>query len=168
MSNKEENLKELLSKFYKEAEAQKVEEDILRGEQVLSENPAPKPEAAVISSIKLRVSNELAKRHRRGVAVYIRVGLAAAAAAVLIGFGLFVIESQEEKQPGGSGVVSEPAWEAEDFTVDDPQFSILAADVEAVAKEVLALRLGESGSDATSVDEVETEWLEIDSDFWKG
>jgi len=167
MSNKEENLKELLSKFYKEAEAQKAEEDILRGEQILSENPAPQPGAAVISNIKLRVSSELAMRNRRDVGFYIRVGLTAAA-AVLIGFGLFVIESQQEKQPGGSRVVSEAAWEAEDFTVDDPQMAILAADVEAVADEVLAMQLGENGSEATSVEELEIEWLEIDSDFWKG
>ncbi len=168
MSNKEENLKELLSKFYNQAEAQKVEEELLRGEQIVSGNPAPKPGAAVISNVKLRVSNELAKRLRRGVGLYIRVGLTAAAAAVLIGFGLFLVESRQARQLGGSGVASEPAWEIEDFTVDDPQLSILAADVQALADDVLTLRLGESSAEAADIDEIETEWLEIDSDFWKG
>jgi hypothetical protein len=46
--------------------------------------------------------------------------------------------------------------------------AILAADVNALADEVLAMQLGENGSEGTSLDELEIEWLETDSDFWKG
>lgn len=168
MINREENLRDLLSKFYTEAEAAQAQEDILRGEQIFAQNAAPQPEASVISNIKLRISSELAKRQRRSVGVYIGAGLTAAAAGILIGFGLFVMEHQREGQPVGGEVVSEPIWEVEDFSTDDPQMAILAADVQAVADEVLALRLDENGSEGTGVDELEIEWLEMDSDFWKG
>ena len=151
MNNKEENLRDLLRIFYSESEAAEVEDDILRGERILAENAAPQPEAAAVSNIKLRVSSELAARQRHSVGVYVGAGLTAAA-AVLVAVGLFLIQNEHPLQPVGGQVASEAVWEVEDFSTDDAEMAILAADIEAVEDEILALQLGENGSECTNVD----------------
>jgi hypothetical protein len=168
MNNEKENLRDLLRKFYDEAEAAQVEDDIVRGERLLAENAPPRPRESTVSSIKLLVSGELAARHRRSVGVFVGAGLTAAA-VILIAVGLFLIRQEQQWQnTTPEQVASQNVWEAEDFMVDDPNMAILAADVNALADEVLAMQLGENGSEGTSLDELEIEWLETDSDFWKG
>ncbi len=167
MNGKKENLKELLNKFYAEAEAAKAEEDILRGEQIISDNPSPQPDEKLISEIKSRISVELAKQDRRGVRTYLRTALAAAA-VILIVSGLIVMYNHKTVKPAGSPIISQVGIENSDFTADDAELAVLAADIEALEDEILALRLGENGTEWMNADEIEIELLEINEDFWKG
>jgi hypothetical protein len=92
----------------------------------------------------------------------------AAAAVVVIGFGLFLMHSHK---PAGTGEVTAASggiWESEDLTVDDASLAILVEDIEAIEDEVVALMLGENGTEGISIDEFEIELLEISGDFWKG
>jgi hypothetical protein len=167
MNNKDENLKELLNKFYAEAEAAKAKEDILRGEQIISDNPSPQPDEKLISEIKSRVSVELAKQDKRGVRTYLRTALAAAA-AILIVSGLIVMYNHKTVKPTGGPIISQAGIEDSDFTADDAELAVLAADIEALEDEILALRLGGNGTERMNADEIEIELLEINEDFWKG
>ncbi len=167
MNNEQENLRDLLSKFYSADEAEQVQEDILRGEQIIGDNRAPEPDAELITDIKARVSDKLAEREQHWAGRYARIAMAAAA-VVAIGFGLFLMHSHK---PAGTGEVmaaSGGIWESEDLTVDDASLAILVEDIEAIEDEIVSLMLGENGSEGTSTDEFEIELLEISGDFWKG
>ncbi len=170
MNNKNENLKELLNKFFSEAEAARAEEDILRGEQIIADNPAPQPDARVISNIKARVRSELAKREKRGVFTYLRATMTAAAAVLIIGVILFMIHPAEERSlpTVAEGTIPQGIWESEDLMDDDVELAMLAANIDAVEEEVLALRFGDGSDEMINLDEVEIEVLEISEDFWKG
>jgi hypothetical protein len=170
MNNKNENLKELLNKFFSEAEAARAEEDILRGEQIIADNPAPQPDARVISDIKARVRSELARREKRGVFTYLRATMTAAAAVLIIGVILFMIHPAEERSlpTVAEGTIPQGIWESEDLMDDDVDLAMLAANIDAVEEEVLALRFDEQGDKMINLDEVEIEVLEISEDFWKG
>ncbi len=167
MNNEQENLRDLLSKFYSADEAEQVQEDILRGEQIIGDNRASEPDAELIADIKARVSDKLVEREHHWAGRYARIAMAAAA-VVAIGFGLFLMHSHTPVGPGEVTVVSGGIWESEDLTVDDASLAILVEDIEAIEDEVVALMLGENGSESTSTDEFEIELLEISDDFWKG
>lgn len=167
MNNEQENLRDLLSKFYSADEAEQVQEDILRGEQIIGDNRASEPDAELIAAIKARVSDKLAEREHHWAGRYARIAMAAAA-VVAIGFGLFLMHSHK---PAGTGEVmaaSGGIWESEDLTVDDASLAILVEDIEAIEDEIVSLMLGENGTEGISVDEFEIELLEISGDFWKG
>ena len=167
MNNEQENLRELLSKFYSADEAEQVQEDILRGEQIITGNRAPEPDAELIADIKARVSDKLAEREHHWAGRYARMAMAAAA-VVVIGFGLFLMHSHKPVGPGEFPVASGGIWESEDLTVDDASLAILVEDIEAIEDEIAALMLSENGSESISTDEFEIELLEISDDFWKG
>jgi hypothetical protein len=167
MNNEQENLRDLLSKFYSADEAEQVQEDILRGEQIIGDNRASEPDAELIADIKARVSDKLVEREHHWAGRYARIAMAAAA-VVVIGFGLFLMHSHK---PAGTGEVTAASggiWESEDLTVDDASLAILVEDIEAIEDEVVALMLGENGTEGISIDEFEIELLEISDDFWKG
>jgi hypothetical protein len=167
MNNEQENLRELLSKFYSADETEQVQEDIVRGEQIIGDNHAPEPDAELIADIKTRVSDKLAEREHHWAGRYARIAMAVAA-VVAIGFGLFLMHSHKPVGPGEVMAASGGIWESEDLTVDDASLAILVEDIEAIEDEVVALMLGENGTEGISIDELEIELLEISDDFWKG
>ena len=56
MSNKKENLRELIEKFMDAQKAQMYIEDIESGEQLLSDHPAPEPDDMLIANIKANIA----------------------------------------------------------------------------------------------------------------
>ena len=167
MNNEQENLRDLLSKFYSADEAEQVQEDIVHGEQIIGDNTAPDPDAELIADIKTCVSDKLAEREHHWAGRYARIAMAAAA-VVAIGFGLFLMHSHTPVGPGEVTAASGGIWESEDLTVDDATLAILVEDIEAIKDEIVSLILGENGTEGISVDEFEIELLEISDDFWKG
>jgi hypothetical protein len=170
MNNKDENLKELFNKFYAEAESAGAQDDILRGEQIIADNPAPQPDAHLISDIKARVRSELARREKRGVFTYLRATVTAAAAVLIIGVTVFMIHRVERQSPPNvaEGTIPSGIWESEDLMNDDVGLAVLAANIDAVEDEVLALRFSDGSDETINLDEVEIDVLEISDDFWKG
>jgi hypothetical protein len=170
MNNKDENLKEFLNKFYAEAEAAKAEQDILRGEQIIADNPAPQPDVRVINDIKARVRSELVGREKREVFTYLRATVTAAAAVLIIGVTVFMIHRAERpSRPSvAEATISQEIWESEDLMDDDIELAVLAANIDAVEEDVLALRFDDESDEMINLDEVEIEVLEISDDFWKG
>jgi hypothetical protein len=170
MNEKDENLKELLNKFYAEAEAAKVEEDILRGEQIIGDNPPPQPDARLIRDIKARVRTELARREKRAVFTYLRATVTAAAAVLIIGVTLFMIHKTERQSPPSiaEGIIPQGIWESEDLMNDDVGLAVLAANIDAVEDDMLALRFDEKNDEMMNLDDVEVDVWEISDDLWKG
>ncbi|MFA5424066.1 MAG: hypothetical protein WC374_09450 [Phycisphaerae bacterium] len=172
MNKNNENLKEILSGFYPEAEAAKVEQDILAGDKLLADNPTPKPDTELINRIKSRINVELAQRQRRRAFRYVRATVTAAAAVLIIGVTLFMIQpEQPQEQPSVAAMTSDipqQIWESEDLMNDDVTLAMLAADIDAVEDEVFALRFDSGSGETINLDEVEIEFVDIGDDFWKG
>jgi hypothetical protein len=170
MSNKDENLKEILNKFYAESESAKIEKDILRGEQIIAGNPAPQPDTRLISDIKARVRTEMTRREKRRVITYLRATVTAAAAVLIIGVGLFMIHRTEQQSPPSvaNGTIPSGIWESEDLMSDDVGLAMLAANIDAVEDDVLAMRFDDQSYETMNLDDVEADVLEISDDLWKG
>ena len=167
MNDKNENLKELFGKFYNAAQAESAAEDVVQGEKLFADNPAPQPDAQLLDSIKTRLHQKLEQRTpHRTIRVYLKA--MAAAAAVLV-ISILVLQNPPETQQKGNIITAgfTIPWESSDL-VDDTDLSLLAAQVQELEDEVISLELSENGTDTYGVDELEIEFMEINGDFWKG
>ncbi len=167
----EENLKDLFEKFLASEQAEKAVEDIRKGEQILRDNPAPKPSDELIAGIKSDIAISLL--HKRENAIrYTVYKVAAVAAIVFILTAIsikFLEKSDETTRMYTTSIIPTAIWESEDIAADDTDLAILTAEVEQVADDVLSLRMGGNGGNGQSaVTELEIELIEIESDFWKG
>jgi len=168
----EENLKELVEKFFSVEQAERAVEDVQKAEQILREHPAPEPDDMLIANIKAEIAMRLPSR-RADVFRRIAYKAAAVAAAVIIvaaiiSVSLFEKGDRSEKVVYAS-IIPRAIWEGDDIATDDVDLAILTAEIEQIEDEVLALQWGENGGNGdTAVTELEMELIEIDSDFWKG
>jgi len=168
----EENLKELFEKFLNSEQAARAADDIQKAEQILSDNPAPQPDDMVLADIKTEISGALVHSKvnvfRRGI---YRTAAVAAAVIILavISVKLFEKGGDEPQRVITASMIPAAIWEGEDFAEDDVEIAMLAAEIEQIEGEMLALRLGENGGNGDiAVTELEMELIETNSDFWKG
>ena len=178
MANKnEENLKELLERFVGPEQAQKAAENIRKAEQILRDNPAPKPGSELIAEIKSEIGAELLRSRTTKTSRFRKTTyeVAAVAAAVIIISAVsitFFPKPDKPEKPGGisyASLIPTSVWEGDDIATDDADLAALNAEVEQIENEVLALQSGEGeGNGQSAVTELEMELIEIESDFWKG
>ncbi len=171
-SQNEENLKEIFERFLKAEEAAGAVEDIHEGERILREHAGPEPGDELKADIKLRVAEALSKREGKSFKfAFYKVAAVAAVFFILAGVSVRMFEKQRSEIDAISYAAVMPAaiWESEDVSADDAGLALLAADLEEIESEAMALGLGEvDGNGESSVTELEIELIEIDSDFWKG
>lgn len=167
----EENLRELFEKFLNSKEANEALEDIRKGEEILGEYRAPEPGKELVAEIKAEVGGALAGRKANAFKqTAYKIAAAAAGFIILAAIGVKLFESGS----GRSGLVTasiipRAIWDSNDIGADDEDLAILAAEIEQVEGEVLAVQLGEDGGNGgKELAELEMEMIEIDSDFWKG
>ena len=163
-----ENLKELFEKFVDTEQAQTNAEDIREGEQILREYPAPEPAGELIAEIKAEITGALL---RRKAGTYKRIASkTAVVAAVLLIAAAIGVKLLEKGGDGYKGVIIPTAiWESDDIAADDADMATLIAEIEQIESEAIALRLAENGGDGYGdLSELEMEFVEINSDFWKG
>jgi hypothetical protein len=167
----EENLKELFEKFVTGEQAEKAVEDICIGEQILRDNPAPKPSDELIAGIKSEIAINLLHKKENAIRYMLyKVAVVAAVVFVLTAISIKFFEKGEESEKVMyASIIPTAIWESDDIAADDVELAVLTAEVEQVADEVLSLRMGEDGGNGQSaVTELEIEMIEIESDFWKG
>jgi hypothetical protein len=173
----EENLKELFEKFvsgesaggrdFAEGEqAEQAAEDFRKGEQIIREHSAPEPDGELIANIKNEIAAKLLHKKENAFAfrrtVYKTVAVAAAFILVAV-VSVKLFESAPEK-PVVDLTAQKAVWENESLSDEN-----LAAEIEQIESDLLAMRLGENGgNDYEAVTELEMELTEINSDFWKG
>jgi len=168
----EENLKELFEKFVDTEQAETNAEDIREGERILREYPAPEPGGELIAEIKGEIARALLGRKAD---TFKRIAYKTAAIAavfiILAGVSIRLFEK------GGDGseklvttsIIPTAIWESDDIAADDADMATLIAEIEQIESEALALRLAENGGDGYGdLSELEMEFVEINSDFWKG
>lgn len=171
-SQNDENLNGLFGRFLDAEQADKSVEDVRRGEQILREHPVSEPDDEFIAEIKSEVAGALL--HRRKVCALKRLvcRTAAVAAAVIIlaaiGVKLFERDTGPARSVTAEGL-PKAVWESGDIAAEDDDLAVLTAEIEQLADELLAVQLGEDGGNGNKdIAELEAEFIEISSDFWKG
>lgn len=169
----QENLRELFGRFFEPEEAARAAEDVRRAEQILRENPAPQPDERLIANIKIKVEEALAARQRARARWSVAYRVAVAAAVIIIvaivGTAVFERGTRPSRNVQIASIIPTALWESQDITADDADLVILTAEVEQIENEVLTLQRGETKANGErAFVELETEFVEVDSDFWKG
>jgi hypothetical protein len=169
--NKEnrEELQSLLMKFYNEAEAKQAADDIEAGERILNSYPAPEPAEATKWRIKAAVAKALQEKKRSAFgglrrSVY-RVLATAAVIIIMLAVGVKIIEDGWEQKIESPMVVIDTGAGG----VMDAKAAILSEEIDQVESRLATIESGQMNDEqADDADELETEYLTIASDFWKG
>jgi hypothetical protein len=168
---KAENVKDLFERFLSTEQADEAFKDVVQGERILSENPAPEPDKQLIADIKGQVATRLAGR-RANVLTQAAWKVTAAAAVIVIlavvSVRLFEIGGDRSGAVARGAMVPKAIWESDDIAADDGDLVVLAAQVKEIEGEILTVQLGENGRNGErAVMELEIEYVELKSDFWK-
>jgi hypothetical protein len=159
-------LRELLAKFLNANEARNAMEDIAAGERILERNPAPPPDSDVLSRIRTEMGEAIAAKRR---AVYThRIWLTASAAAAVIVITVLSQLFHQSYNQGPREIATVPATESI-WTGQDKEYAALTTQADEIEQDMIAMDSCENGnSDYANVYELETEYEQINSDFWKG
>lgn len=156
----EENLKDLFEKFAGPQEAEQAADDIRRGEKILRQHPAAEPDKELLAEIKTQVRSALSGTK---TATFPRLARRIAAVAAVLVIGALITISLYEQGPAPVSPTT-IIWEGE-----DPDLAAFSAEIEQIESDLLALQLGENGTNGhLELTELEMELMEIDGDFWKG
>ena len=166
----DENLRALFETFVGPEEARSCAEDIVKGEQILRRNPAPRPRPDLIDKIEADVAAALTRRpkqyHPRRV--FYRAAVAAALLILALA-GIRMFRANSDIKVGPFAAIPAALWDSKNLAVDDVDLAVLHAQLEQIENELLIVRLGEdmAGGYSETAD-IEAELVDIDSDFWKG
>ncbi len=169
-SRNDENLEELLGRFFDGKEAKDAAAEIEKAEQILREHPAPAPDDALLADIKVKISKALSDKKTNifRQTVY-RMAAVAAAFIILATISVKLFEkSSRTSRSFAVSITPETAWESVDGAGEDAEWAVFTARIEQVERDVLSLRTSENGMHEKEVTELEAELTEMDSDFWKG
>jgi hypothetical protein len=168
----EENLRDLFEKFLNSEQAEQAVEDIQKGEQILRESAVPKPDGELITNIKAEIAVSLLHKKENAFRRTVYKTMAVAAGFIIlaiISVKLFETKIVQPERPVSSSIIPKAVWESECLADDSAASATLVAEVEQIESDLLAMRLGENGSnDNEAITELEMELIEINSDFWKG
>ncbi len=170
MIENNENLDELLSRFFDERQTHKAAEDIRAGEKLLASCSSPVCDQAVINGIKAQIKMHLEVRKKRRLvgSMFYRVAVAAVIIVLAITGVKFFPES-ERGQVTVSKVGQDFIWDDESGAGGDEQLADLTAQIDEIEASMHAIRLGENrGEDGALITDLEVEMGEINGDFWKG
>ncbi|MBN2592883.1 MAG: hypothetical protein JXA81_05190 [Sedimentisphaerales bacterium] len=167
-----ENLRELLEKFFDAERAESCVEDIQKAEQIFREHPAPEPDDMLIANIKAEIAMRLraSRAHHIRRIIYEVVGAAAVILFVAaVGLQLLKTGPTGQVKVNYASLIPPEIWEGDDITVDDENLAVFTAQIEQIEDEVAALQSGgDTGNGDSTLTELEMELIEINSDFWKG
>lgn len=170
MTENNENLNELLSRFLDERQTHEAAEDIRAGEKLLASFSAPACDQDVINSIKAQIEVHLEARKRQKLvrSMFYRVAVAAVIIVLAIAGVKFFPEPKREQatvNKVGQGFI----WDDEIGTGSDEQLTALTAQIDEIEASMLAIRLDENGTEGGMIlTDLEMEMSEINGDFWKG
>ena len=167
MTENNENIDELLSKFFDSSQMHEAAEDIRLGEELLESFSAPLPAKAVTDGIKAQIEVHLRTLRRRRVVRSMFYRVAVAAVLVVLAFaGARYLTGPDRKATNVANAAYASIWDDES---GDEQLAMLTAQVSEIEADMLAIRLGDSGAESSSLlTDLEVEMTEINGDFWKG
>ena len=169
MRNDNENLNELLGRFFEGQEASKAADDLWAGREIFETYSAPAPDAETIKNIKAQVSQRLTAKTRRAEYTSIAYHVAIAASIVIVALaGSRFFEQRETAPIKTANAIAGQIWEDETMN-GDIQLAYLTAEIEDIEETLLLTRLDEYEEENSSIlDEIEIEMISMNGDFWKG
>ncbi|MGB8225359.1 MAG: hypothetical protein WCE45_00635 [Sedimentisphaerales bacterium] len=163
---KNENIDELLAKFFSPDQAEQIKNDFAAGDESFEKFPAPNPPPQILAEIKQRIAQQLENRNRISWTTVLAKTAAVAAIVVIASAVMLLNFSQKDSTQ---------------YTNDNQQASLLQSDTDISAfeaeitqlkNELLAINLGEetgtNGILTDRVEQVELEIIETENAFWKG
>ena len=163
------NLKELFERFVSTEEAESGVEDIVNGERILEEYPAPEPDTELIAAIKSDIAEtlRLRKEHTFRRLAY---RLAPVAAVLIILASVSIKLYVRDSRPEGDVWMMPPAvWDSENVAADDMDLAVFTAEVDQLEIEFTTLERAENGGNGQSdVSELEMDFVAISNDIWEG
>ncbi len=160
------NLKDLLRQFFNRAEAEAADADIRAGERLLGEYPAPLPDRQTILRIKKQVATTAWRRRR--IAQTLRRSVAVAAAVLFALIGLF------GRGPGGhadifhASIIPAAIWDSDNIAAADVDLVYFSGEVRQIEAQLQALDAGDDEPAGNTVEEMETELMQIEAELSKG
>ncbi|MEJ2703150.1 MAG: hypothetical protein P8Z79_11975 [Sedimentisphaerales bacterium] len=169
----EENLRELCARFFDAEQVESWIEDYDEAEQMLRDSPAPRPDDTLVAGIKAEIAMCLRGRRVRHVKRVLVEAVGVAAAIVILASVSVRVFKKSDIHPRDavytSSLLPTALWESDDIAADDTDLVVFTAEIEQIEHEVTTLESGEPASEnESSLTELETEYAEISSDFWKG
>lgn len=163
------NLKELFEQFLDKEQTAEAIDNISNADKLLEENPAPQPGEKLIADIKANISAKLEKHRPLKSAVYKVVSVAAV--FIILAAVSVKLFQQRTARPEQviTAAIPTSIWESEDLSEDDEQLAVLNTEIEDIESRLFTIQLSETSiNGSSSITELETELVEINSDFWKG
>jgi len=169
MKNKtSENIEELFSRFLESKQASEAADDIRKGEQLLRDNPAPEPDYILIENIKRTMAQKSIRQTRAAGLHKLVYRAVAVAAAIIIVLVISQKISDNNIEVPAQMFAVETEWERNVASVD-ATISLLSDEIEQAQNALLGISSMTGSFNAiNSADELETDLIEISSDFWKG
>lgn len=165
---KNKNTDELLSKFFKPAEAEQIKNDFASADGLFEEFSAPKPSERTIKEIKRQINARLSVPKQAGWRnVLLRT--AAVAAIVVVVFAIMQMGQKPESQQYTSIDTQADVSLTDEADLD---VSLYETEAQQLRDELVTINLGEengmNGILVDRIDKIELEIIEIKNNFWKG
>ena len=156
------NLKNLLQQFFGAADAKRADADIQAGDRLLGEYPAPMPERETILRIKKQIAARIWRRRR--IAQSLR---RSAAVAAVIAFALIGLLS---RGPASRTDMLHAAaiWDSDNFTTTDVDLVYFTGEVHQIESQLQALNTADDEAPGSTVEDLETELRQIETELSKG
>lgn len=158
------NLKSLFERFLDPAEAEAAARDVRAAERILGSYPTPQPDSETISSLKRNITAHLKRRRRLS-----RLYRAAAAVAVVALVGLLGRSPAPQTTVNYASIIPATIWESDDVASEDLELAYYTTEIEQIEAQMRTLESGDDDIGATDrVEELEMEYMQIETEFWKG
>ncbi len=164
----EKQLKTLLSQFYDSEQSDQALDDINWADKVFDSQPAAAPSDSVTSRLKQNITARLAQQKLAHIRLRRYEAVAVAAAIVIIAFAGLRFFTATQTLPK-LAVIASAAPILDVFAETDSELETLEDEIDQLQSDILALRF-EQDNDINEdlVDQLETDFIETETDFWKG
>jgi len=167
MKNNNENINELLARFYDQAEIDGIAEDINKGDKAIASFALPKPDPAVVETVKAKVSAEASRRKsKKFTNISYKTALVAMLAVLAFG-GIRTIVHQAA--PYGDSELAFFWGDTASAGTVDPRLALINEQLDEIemSLELVAAEKVVSDDDS-AIDELETELLLDTKSIWRG
>jgi hypothetical protein len=164
--NKNENIDNLLRKFYSPDQAEEIKNDFASADALFEKFPAPKPSRQTTVKIEQKIVQQLKKRKHTSWKIVLVKTAAVAASVVIISAVMLLNYNRKDSTPYAKDKQQASLWQS------DTDISTFEAEINQLENELLAINLGEengtNGVLTDRVEQVELEIIETENTFWKG
>lgn len=172
--SKNENIDELLAKFFSPDQTEQIKNDFAAGDELFEKFSAPNPSPQILAEIKQRTAQQLENRNRISPLwdalrhwTTVLAKTAAVAAIVVIVSAVMLLNSSQKNSIRYTNDKQQAS-----LLQFDTDISAFEAEITQLKNELSAINLGEetgtNGILTDRVEQVELEIIETENTFWKG